>query len=335
VSPSKDGREISAAVVGAGFVGSVHAQALTRVPRTRLLAVCGRTLPKTQTLATKLGVKSYTSVQEMLAEQEPDIVCVCTGNKDHFGPTMACLDAGAHVFVEKPMAFVLEEARAMVAKAVSEQLLLGVNFNHRFSAPYERALQSVRRGDVGIPAYLTIKFAGDLYPELNDPYCQLIETQGHSFDLLRLFGGEITELRAFLTDPREIGVYTSAAVSMSFAEGAVGTLLGSWDSSYDHPSAQVLEMCGTEGRVVVDNIVDSVRFYRHGSSTYSEWRPSLFDTRARDFWATIEAHLAAFVGSVLDDAEPPVSGADGLRALELTYAAIESFEQSASIDLRT
>jgi predicted dehydrogenase len=326
-----DARAVTAAVVGAGPVGAVHARALQRHSRTRLVAVCGRSSPRAERLARSLGVAAYLSVDEMMRAERPGVVCVCTGNKDHTEPTLAALRGGAHVFVEKPMAFALDEARAMVDTARDRGRTLGVNFNHRFSHPFQRGLAFVAEGRLGDLCYLDMKFAGELYKDLNDPYSQLIETQGHSFDLLRLFGGAVAEVSATLADPRGIGVYTSAAVSLSFAGGAVGTLLGSWDSSYDNPHAQVLEVAGTSGRVVVDNVVDSVRFYRAGASEYAEWRPNLFDSGARDFWATIDAHVDAFVDAVARGAPAPVSGDDGLAALELTYACIESFERGTKV----
>jgi len=227
------------------------------------------------------------------------------------------------VFVEKPMAFTLEEARAMLAVADQAGVALGVNFNHRFSAPYQRALAFLNAGSLGRVAYVLVKFAGNLYKDLNDPYCMLIETQGHSFDLMRLFGGEIEHVSAEVADPRKIGIYTSAAVTVKYTSGAVGTLLGSWDSSYAHPGSQLLEISGTEGRVVVDNVVDSVRLCRHDSDTYQEWRPGIFDAGSHDFWRTIDAHAHAFVDAVVQGRPPLVTGADGLRALELTFEAIE------------
>jgi predicted dehydrogenase len=208
---------------------------------------------------------------------------------------------------------------------------LGVNFNHRFSEPYQRALSFRRSTEFGKLAYVDMKFAGDLYPVLNDPYCMLIETQGHSFDLMRLFAGEIEEVSAYLSDPRGLGAYTSAAIGVRFATGAVGTLLGSWDASYDQPSAVTMEISGTEGRAVVDNIVDGVRLFRHGRDGYEEWVPGVFRTDRRDFWRTIDIHLGEFVSSVLNGDEPPVSGRDGLRALELSYAAIRSFEEQGPV----
>ena len=140
---------------------------------------------------------------------------------------------------------------------------------------------------------------------------------------MRLFGGEIEHVSAEVADPRKIGIYTLAAVTVKYTSGAVGTLLGSWDSSYAHPGSQLLEISGTEGRVVVDNVVDSVRLCRHDSDTYQEWRPGIFDAGSHDFWRTIDAHAHAFVDAVVQGRPPLVTGADGLRALELTFEAIE------------
>jgi predicted dehydrogenase len=318
---------LRAVVVGAGPVGAVHARALAGHRGVELVAVCGRTGPRAAALAARLGVASSLDLDKLLADERPDLVCVCTGNDQHTTPTLAALAAGACVLVEKPMAFRLEEARAMVEAARAGGLALGVNFNHRLSACYAKALAFVEQGRIGATAYLDMKFAGDLYKDLNDPYCMLVETQGHSFDLFRLFGGEVVELSAFLADPRGIGVHTSAAVAMRLASGAVGSLLGSWDSAYRHPAAVVFELSGTEGRVVVDNVVDAVRLFEHGREEYTEWRPGLFEGGRRDFSATIEASVNAFVDAVADGRPPPVAGEDGLRALELTFAAIRSFEQ--------
>jgi predicted dehydrogenase len=324
---------LRAAVVGAGPVGRIHARALTANPSAELVAVCGRTAPKTEELAAHHGVAPYLSVEEMMRSERPHVVCICTGNSEHADPTLCALEHGAHVFVEKPLAMRVDEAAAMVNAASGRGLQLGVNFNHRFSAPYRKAHAFVDQGRAGQVAYVAMKFAGDLYKVLNDPYCQLIETQGHSFDLMRLFAGEVEQVSAFLADPRSIGVYTSAAISMSFSSGAVGTLLGSWDSSYAHPGAQSFELCGLRGRVVVENIVDAVRLFDHDTDEYTEWRPALFDSQQRDFWATIDAHIDAFLEAIVVDKPPPVSGEDGLKAVELTFAAIRSFEENAVVRL--
>jgi myo-inositol 2-dehydrogenase/D-chiro-inositol 1-dehydrogenase len=309
----------------------MHARALAEHADVELVAICARTTTRAEPLAARFGVRAVLSVDELLASEHLDLVCICTGNADHVEPSLRAIRAGAHVFVEKPMAFRLDDARKMVEASESQGVRLGVDFNHRFAEPYRRALAFVRSEAFGRPAYAAIKFAGDLYGVLNDPYCMLIETQGHSFDLLRLFGGEIEEVSAFLTDPRGIGVYTSAAISLRFKSGAVGSLLGSWDSSYDHPAAVTMEISGTKGRAVIDNVIEAVRLHRHDQADFEEWRPGLFRTDQRDFWRTIDAHLDAFISCIVAGTEPPVTGRDGLRALELTYAAIRSFEEGRSV----
>lgn len=323
-----------AAVVGAGPVGRIHARALASNPHVDLVAVCGRTAPKTEALAAEHGLSAHTSVGDMMSRSRPDIVCVATGNKDHLEPVLTALEEGAHVFVEKPMAWRVEEGLRMVETAEARGVALGVNFNHRFSAPFQRALAWQADGNLGPLAYVDLKLCGDLYHDLEDPYCQLIETQGHCFDLMRLFGGDMAEVHAFLADQRGIGVYTSAAVTVRFDGGAVGTLLGSWDSSYAHPAAEVLEASGTEGRLIVDNVVDSVRLFRHDDPAYTEWRAELFDAERRDFWRTIDTHIDAFVTAVEAGRDPPVTGRDGVMALEATYAAITSFEQGAVVQVK-
>jgi predicted dehydrogenase len=92
-----------------------------------------------------------------------------------------------------------------------------------------------------------------------------------------------------------------------------------------------MEISGTEGRAVVDNVVDGVRLFRHERDGYVEWHPGVFHSDRRDFWRTIDTHLDAFVSSILDGTEPPVTGRDGLRALELSYAAIRSFQEQRRV----
>jgi predicted dehydrogenase len=324
---------LRAAVIGAGPIGAVHGRALSEAPGVTLVGVCARTTASADRLAARFGVPGYDRISRMLSQTKPEIVCVATGNQDHQEPTLKALRAGAHVFCEKPLAFDLDQAHRMVATADDVGRSLAVNFNHRFSEPYRRALEFMAEHQLGAHAYTDVKFAGSLYKELNHRDCMMIETQGHSLDLLRLFGGEVGAVSAFMHDPRGIGVRTSAALTLAFVSGAVGSLVGSWDSSYDHPHAQVLEHCCTDGHVVVDNIIDSVRLYRHGGQQAEEWRPGLFEGRERDFTRTIDAHIHAFAEAVAEGRKPPVTGHDGLRALELTFAAIRSHDERRTMEV--
>ena len=82
-----------------------------------------------------------------------------------------------------------------------------------------------------------------------------------------------------------------------------------------------------------ENVVDAVRLFRHDSQQYQEWRPGLFDAERRDFWRTIDAHVAAFVDAVCQGRPAPVSGWDGRRALELSLAAGRSFSERRPVSV--
>ncbi len=314
-------------------MGSIHARALAAHPDIELVGICARTPHRAEQLAAAHRVPVYLGVNQLLGRATPDLVCVATGNGEHTDPAIAALRAGVHVLCEKPIALSLEQADAIVGAADESGAVLGVNFNHRFSEPFRRAIEFVREAKLGPAAYVAVRFAGDLYKELADPLCMLKETQGHSFDLLRLFGGEIAELTAMMSDPHKIGVWTSASISVRFQTGAIGNVLGSWDSSYAHPHAQVFEYRATGGGVIVDNVIDAVRLYRHDDAEYREWRPGLFDAERRDFWHTIDRHVVAFVEAVRDGKPPPVSGRDGRRALELSVAAGRSFQEGRPVSV--
>ena len=80
------------------------------------------------------------------------------------------------------------------------------------------------------------------------PHANLIETQCHGFDMLEHLCGPIESVSAHMTDPAGHG-YTTIAVAMTFASGAVGGLVGSYDSSYAYPETHYVEVNGSAGRV--------------------------------------------------------------------------------------
>ena len=108
--------------------------------------------------------------------------------------------------------------------------------------------------------------------------------------------------RADQARPNEEATYTSIAISVKFENEAVGTLMASWDSSFTHP-IELMEICGTKGYLQVENIVEGVKLFPHGDETVRSGR------------------------------EPAPTGEDGLKALYVVRAAIESFEEKRVVEL--
>src|SRR5437763_15738771 len=105
-------------VIGLGWFGEVHCEALAAIPNVELYALCTRTESRLEQLAGRFGVRrTFTDYRQLLADPQLDAVDVVTMWDQHAGPTLAALAAGKHVFVEKPMASTVDDCLAIVAAA--------------------------------------------------------------------------------------------------------------------------------------------------------------------------------------------------------------------------
>jgi predicted dehydrogenase len=143
-------RELKAAVIGTGGAARLHAAAYAGGGQTRLVGVVSGNKARADGFAAVLGglesgvggyASGYTSVEEMLEKERPDVVSVATLEWDHEAPVLAALEAGCHVLCEKPMAHTLAAGERMVVAAKRAGRTLGVNFNYR-SVPSHGLIQS-------------------------------------------------------------------------------------------------------------------------------------------------------------------------------------------------
>jgi predicted dehydrogenase len=314
-------------VVGAGGWGAQHARIMTERIDTELVGIVGRDPDRTGARADAYGTRGYTSLLGMLEAEHPDLVTVCLPNEEHFAPTLELLRAGVPLLVEKPLVFDLAEADALLDAA--GETFFGINFNHRYGEPVLRARAAIEAGELGELVFATWRFGGEANRGPS-PHANLIETQCHGFDMLEHLCGPIASVSAQMTN-MTYGAWSTIAVALEFASGAVGTMLGSYDSSYAYPDTQRVELNGTAGRAVIHDTVGSLTLQSAGDETERVWRPGYFDDEARSFERTFDRHLDAVLAALRAGAPPPVPASAGRRALELAYAVIRSHETGARV----
>jgi predicted dehydrogenase len=141
--------EIGAAVVGTGFIGPVHVEALKRLG-VDVVGVLGSSAEKSQRAAERMGLaKGYDSLDEILADERVHVVHITTPNRLHFDMARRTLQAGKHVMCEKPLAMNSTESAELVALAAQSGLAAGVNYNIRFYPLCLHARAMARGGDLG------------------------------------------------------------------------------------------------------------------------------------------------------------------------------------------
>jgi predicted dehydrogenase len=141
--------DLGAAVVGLGFIGPVHIEALRRLG-IRVVGVADMVEEKARQAAQTWGLsKSYGSLEEVLADDEVDVVHLATPNRMHFSMARDVLRSGRHVLCEKPLAMNSEESAELVALVEETGLAAAVNYNVRYYPLCLEARDMVQRGDVG------------------------------------------------------------------------------------------------------------------------------------------------------------------------------------------
>lgn len=140
---------IKAAIVGTGFIGPAHLEALRRLPNVEVVALCEVTQELANEKAKALGIPRAYTFEEMLKQDDIDVVHICTPNFLHFAQAKAVLESEKHVICEKPLAVKIEEAEELVKIAATTGLVNAVHFNLRYY-PMVRQMKTMReKGDLG------------------------------------------------------------------------------------------------------------------------------------------------------------------------------------------
>src|SRR5688572_4221867 len=180
------------AVIGLGWFGEKHCEALAGLPNVELAALCTRRPARLREVAKTFGVsKTYTDYNALLRDPEIDAVSITTMWDQHAAPTLAALRAGKHVFLEKPMASTVADCRAIVDAAKTSRGHLMVGHICRFNPRYAAAKAEIEAGNIGrivsmyarrnIPQWVTEDILNKIGPIIGDGV--------HDTDLMLWYSG--------------------------------------------------------------------------------------------------------------------------------------------------
>ncbi len=323
-------QRVKVALIGAGGWGLQHARIFATRPDVDLCAIVGRTEQRTKARAALFGTRVYLDIGEMLDREQPDLVSLCLPNQDHFDATLRVIQAGVPLLVEKPLVFDLHEADTLLNEADKRGLFFAINFNHRYARPVQLAHRAITEGRLGELVFATWRFGGEGHSD--HPHANLIETQCHGFDMLEYLCGPIESIMAEMTD-KTGGGYRTLVLALRFTNGGVGSLIGSYDSSYAYVAAQLVEINGQGGRVLIEDTVRRYTFQARGQELGEVWQAGYFNDPDRDFHHTFDLHINDLLRRFRAGEPPPIHARAGQRALALANAAILSFETGRRVSV--
>lgn len=321
---------IKVAVVGVNHIGKIHCHAYRRHPDTKLAAVCDLMLERAEAAGHEHQVPYYTDLRELLGKEQIDVIVIATAGVEkgshHYEPAMIAIEAGKNVFVEKPISNRVDEARMMVDFAREKGVRLACNLNHRFTPAAYKAKELVSQGKLGTLLFLNMRLTIK-NPQEDTEWLHMRALHPHSIDVMRYFAGDVRRVQSFMTKAPGRQSWSTVSVNMEFASGAVGHLTGSYDMSMRHP-IEYCEVAGNEGRLVIDNVYESMTYYPHHSDELTVVRNPLFGGM-KGFDDTFEQRINQFIADIKSGTKPEeiaASGADALAAQEVIEAAIRSHQ---------
>ena len=202
---------IGAAVIGTGFIGSVHLTTLRRlgIP---VICVLGSSAARGAERARALGVaKAYGSLDELLADPSVQVVHVTSPNVAHYGQVKAILQAGKHVICEKPLAMTSAQSAEMLAMARASGKVAAVCYNTRFYPLNQHAHGMMKAGELGDLRLITGHFHQDWLAKDTDWNWRLEADEGGPLRAVSDIGTHWVDLTNFVTGQKPVAVIAELA----------------------------------------------------------------------------------------------------------------------------
>jgi predicted dehydrogenase len=190
-------------IVGAGFVGPHHVDAVRRLGFVDVVAVAGSNDESGRRKADQLGArKGYGSYEALINDPDVHVVHVATPNNLHYQVISAALAKGKHVVSDKPLAATAAESRKLVEQAKQAKVVAAVTFNYRGNPLVQEARQAIARGEIGTPTFLHGHYLQDWLINDTDYSWRLDPEKGGASSALGDIGSHWCDLAQHLTGLR-------------------------------------------------------------------------------------------------------------------------------------
>ena len=319
---------VAFAVLGCGRIGRMHARNLASHPRAELLSVYDIAARSAADTARELGVRAASSVDQILADKAVEAVLIASSTATHVPLITACAKAGKAVLCEKPIDLDIGRANACWSEIRHLDPVVMIGFNRRFDPSFRAVRERVAAGEIGAleqvvitsrdpgpPPIAYVRVSGGLFRDMTI----------HDFDMARYLAGDIVEVQAFggnLVDPeiKAVGDFDAAMVILRAASGALLHINNSRRATYGYD--QRVEAFGSLGMLQAGNQRATTVEAWDGNGT--ERREPVLNFFIERYQAAYAAEIDHFVDCVANRSAPLASFADGLAALRLADAAVES-----------
>ena len=309
---------LRAGVIGVGHLGQHHARIYASLPGAQLVGVADQSAERAQIVADRHGARVYRTADELLAHV--DVVSVAVPTSGHYAVAKACLQAGKHVLVEKPIAVTPGEAQELVQLAKQRSCCLQVGHSERFNP-----VMALMRPHIGRPVFIECHRLSS-FSERGTDVDVILDLMIHDLDLvLSLNPGPVEEVRA-----AGVAVLSSsidiANARIQFKSGCVANLTSSRVSMN---KMRRLRLFQRDNYLSIDFQTRQGMICRRTAK--AEERPTVeIEQLQGGDEEPLKLQLASFLHAVGTGTRPVVSGEDGAAAVDVAHQVLQAIEAFAT-----
>jgi len=348
-------------VVGLGSMGMSHALAYTRIDGFEVVGVCERNIARRRLPAALGGAERFTVFEEALAATKPDAVSINTWSDTHADYAVKAMEAGAHVFVEKPLASTVADAERVVAVAQQTGRKLVVGYILRHHPSWTRFVELART--LGTPLVFRMNLnqqssglQWEAHKRLLESLSPIVDCGVHYVDvwcqITRAAPTSVHAVGARLADDIAPGMYNYGHFEVTFADGSVGWYEAGWGPMMSETAFFVKDVIGPKGSVSIvmaetDSAARSADINTHtktnqilihhaelaadGSLARADVRESTSDEPDHD--ALCEREQRFLLKAIDENLDLGDHMADAVKSLRIVLAADESARTGAVVKL--
>jgi predicted dehydrogenase len=325
-------------IVGVGFMGTTHAAGWAETPA-EIVGFTAETLKEAGALSKQYDTTVYPSLEEMLPDV--DVVDICSPTHLHYEMALKAAAAGKHIVCEKPLARTTRQAKEIVAACQKAGVQLFVAHVVRFFPEYALAQAAVMEGQIGKPGVIRLhrgsyrpkKPAGNWFLDEVKSGGILMDLMIHDYDYARWVAGDVeTVLARRVTQRHPEAPVDYGLVILGHRSGALSHIAGAW--AYPPPTFRThLEIAGDQGLIEFDSDstapIQNLILKTAGADAPDVALPSSpvsespYTTQIKEFYRALADGMPA-----------RVSAADGLAAVQIAEAALESCHTGQPVTLQ-
>lgn len=327
------------AVIGVGSMGFNHLRVYSELDNAQVVGASDVSSERLKVITDRFSVPTYSDYRELFEKEKPEAVSITVPTSEHEKAASFALNAGAHVLVEKPISATVDEGKRIIslAKKVNRHLMVGHII--RFNPAIQSLKQRLDNGDLGKIFQIFCRRIGPFPARIRDVGV-VVDLAPHDVDIMRFLTG-LNPIRVYAETEQQIHTNNEDLLFglLRFPEGLTGALELNWLTPKKIRETLVI---GEKGLFHVDDLLQDLYFYENAQAMGDLWSPlktirgvsegsmTRFELPRQE---PLKAELNAFLNAIENDGPMPVTGEDGLEALRLSLALVESGRTHQAIEV--